>query len=114
TASVLYPLLPKCQYLGGNRGQTGGVNPKIETRKLGTHWVKWKGVPNVGKACIQLGVQGAGSAAHAQRRERQCAESRITDQAQRAVPLARRLSQGGSGGLAAGQGPAAGGAESAA
>src|ERR1035438_9473907 len=91
-----------------------GVNPKIETRKSGALLVKWKGVPNVGTACFQLGVQGAGGAAHGQWRECNCAASRTADQAQRAVPLALRLPQGGSGGLATGRWPAAGSAESAA
>jgi len=43
------------------------VNPKTETLKPGTDLVKWKGVPNGRTACFQLGVQGAGGAAHSQR-----------------------------------------------
>jgi hypothetical protein len=39
----------------GGRGQSG-VNPKIETRELGTHLVKWKGGVNPKIETRELGI----------------------------------------------------------
>src|SRR5579871_838304 len=56
--------IPKLRSPPGNQGNPGqtGLNPKIETRKIGTHLIKWKGVPYEA-VCFQLGVQG-GSRIH--------------------------------------------------
>src|ERR1035441_1613867 len=92
-----------------------GLHPKIETRKLGTLFIEWKGVEVVWQTpCLYQGVQGGRGAADRQRGERDRAARRVRYQTQRVVPLARCLSQGWRGWLAAAGGPAAGSREPAA
>src|ERR1019366_10191164 len=69
-------------------------------RKFGTVFIEWKELRYAQVPCLQPGVQGGGLAAPRQRRERERSARRVADWAQRAVPLARRLPQGGSGRLA--------------
>src|ERR1039458_4121499 len=97
-----------------NKGRIG-LHPKIETRKLGTLFIEWKGVEVVWQTpCLYQGVQGGRGAADRQRGERDRAARRVRYQTQRVVPLARCLSQGWRGWLAAAGGPAAGNREPAA
>src|ERR1035441_5772691 len=91
-----------------------GLHPKIETRKLGTLFIEWKGVEAVWQTpCLYQGVQGGRGAADRQRGERERLAPGVPDQTQRAVPLARCVPQGWGGGIAAVPRPAAGNPESA-
>src|ERR1039457_2367083 len=92
-----------------------GVNPKIETRKLGTIFIEWEETQIVRKEpCLYQGVQGGRGAADTRWRERERLAPGGPDQTQRAVPLARCVPQGWGSGIAAAGGPAAGSPESAA
>src|ERR1017187_9381577 len=94
---------------------SGGVNPKIETRKLGTIFIEWEETQIVRKEpCLYQGVQGGRGAADTRWRERERLAPGGPDQTQRAVPLARCVPQGWGSGIAAAGGPAAGSPESAA
>src|ERR1017187_5183077 len=87
-----------------------GVNPKIETRKLGTIFIEWEETQIVRKEpCLYQGVQGGRGAADTRWRERERLAPGGPDQTQRAVPLARCVPQGWGSGIAAAAGAAGGG-----
>src|ERR1039457_6555570 len=102
-------------FMASYNAVNNGVNPKIETRKLGTIFIEWEGTQIVRKEpCLYQGVQGGRGAADTRWRERERLAPGGPDQTQRAVPLARCVPQGWGSGIAAAGGPAAGSPESAA
>src|SRR6266568_2795755 len=91
----------------GTRGTRGtGVHPKIETRKLGTLFIEWKGVEIGKEPCLHPGVQRERGAADAEGRKRVCVTRGTKHQTQCVVPLARCVPQGGDGRLRAAGWPA--------